>query len=228
MHFKAVLRGDGGNGQQGTENWKNFFVEIPFFFDSKVIVGRFGWDAEAKYYVNGDNVGNFAETGGFLGLDSVLTDLDVDAIGFEKSFGIGTIKGYVAHEDKGLIVYNDDDTVAAQDGGAWEFFGMGEFQFNEHFGLDLGFKALIGDNFEANTSTFDRDKSDSSALKFNNLWHVFAGLRFNFNEAVAFKAIYYHQKYSVETMVLAEQFLTARSGASLITWMTSPSIGQSC
>ena len=207
MHFKAVLRGDQGNGRQGTENWKNFFVEIPFFFDSKVIVGRFGWDAEAKYYVNGNNVGNFAETGGFFGLDSVLTDYDVDAIGFEKSFGIGTIKGYVAHEDKGISVYNEDLTVAEQAGGAWEIFGMGEFQFNEHFGLDLGFKALLGDNFEANTSTFDRNASDATALKFNNLWHVFAGLRFNFNEDIAFKAIYYHQKFSIDEWLMADDGL---------------------
>ena len=211
MHFYAILAGDNGNGQPGY--WKNFYVEIPFFFDSKLIVGRIGWDAEARYYVDGNDVGSFANTGGFFGLDSVLTDYDVDAMAFEKSFGIGTIKGYVAHENKTLGLYNDDFTVAEQSGGAWEFFGMGEFQFNEHFGLDLGFKALIGDNFEPDMNarflTLDAKKntSDQTALKFNNLWHVFAGLRFNFNEDIAFKAIYYHQKFSVDEWLMADDGL---------------------
>ncbi|MBQ3625859.1 MAG: S-layer homology domain-containing protein [Synergistaceae bacterium] len=207
MHFKAIIANT-GNGDP--IYWKNFYVDIPFFFDSTLIVGRFGWDAEAKYYVDGTNVGSFKNTGGYFGMDSVLTDYDVDAIGFQKNFGLGSVKGYIAHEDKNVAILNADNSVAAQAGGAWEFFGMGEFQFNEHFGLDLGFKAEKGDNFEPDMNVRLADKkntSDNTAVRFNNLWHIFAGLRFNFNEDVAFKAIYYHQKFSIDEWLMADDGL---------------------
>nr|MBQ6740332.1 S-layer homology domain-containing protein [Synergistaceae bacterium] len=184
MHFKAIIANT-GNGDP--IYWKNFYVDIPFFFDSTLIAGRFGWDAEAKYYVDGTNVGSFKNTGGYFGMDSVLTDYDVDAIGFQKNFGIGSVKGYIAHEEKNVAILNADNSVAEQAGRAWEFFGMGEFQFNEHFGLDLGFKAEKGDNFEPDMNVLadKKNTSDNTAVRFNNLWHIFAGIRFNFNDDVA-------------------------------------------
>ena len=220
MHFKAVLRGDSGNGAQAnSENWKEFFVEIPFFFDSTLIAGRFGWDAEARYYVDGNNVGSFKNTGGYFGMDSVLTDFDRDALGWKKSFGLGNVKGYIAHITESNAVKNYSKTVtvngidsngdaatvdvkATNEYKAWEIFGMGEFQFSEHIGFDLGFQGLIGDNAEpAKAYLYDaagNRKASSDLVRFKSMWTIFAGLRFNFNEDVALKAIYYHQKKNID------------------------------
>ncbi len=216
MHFKAIIA---NTGNEDPIYWKNFFVEIPFFFDSTLIAGRFGWDAEARYYVDGTNVGSFKNTGGFFGLDSVLTDIDRDALGWKKSFGIGNVKGYVAHISDGNAVkrysrtvtvdavdeYGDYTTVKLTDTDnykAWELFGMGEFQFNEKIGLDLGFQGLIGDNAEpARAYLYDlagNRKASSDLVRFKSMWTLFAGLRFNFTEDIAFKAIYYHQKKNID------------------------------
>ena len=87
MHFKAILRGDSGDGEQhNLQNWKEFFVEIPFFWDSTLTVGRFGWDMEEDYYLGGSTA--LPATGGYAGYDAFLTGRDLDAMGWSKSFGL--------------------------------------------------------------------------------------------------------------------------------------------
>ena len=48
--------------------WDRFYAEIPFFWDSKLTAGRFVWDMEDEYYVDGAT--GLETTGGFAGLDS--------------------------------------------------------------------------------------------------------------------------------------------------------------
>jgi hypothetical protein len=185
MHFRAVLRGDKGNGEQGSENWKNFYVDVPFFFDTTLTVGRFGWDMGSAYYLGGDTA--LPATGGFAAFDSILTDRDLDGLGVTKDFGLGSVRAYVAHP-KGEKFFGSPDGV---DYSAWEVFLMGKFQFTEQFGFDVGAQAFFGDNAEP--ARGNRAISDTS---LKNLWTVFGGLRFNFNENIAFKGIFYHQKWN--------------------------------
>ena len=118
MHFQAILRGDSGDGTQtNLQNWKQFFVEIPFFWDSMLTVGRFAWDMEDAYYITGDNLAGMENTGGLLGLDSYLTDRDLDALGWDKEFGLGRVSLYVAHDPnvRGINDGRDDPATGWMD-----------------------------------------------------------------------------------------------------------------
>ncbi|MCR5347636.1 MAG: S-layer homology domain-containing protein, partial [Fretibacterium sp.] len=206
MHFRATLRGDNGNGEQGAQNWKQFYVEIPFFYDTLLTVGRSGGDFGADYYLGGTT--GLPNTGGFAGTDSLLTDRDLDKLQVEKQFGMGKVTAYVAHPTEGKLgakreTYSVLDTnnilrrfSSSTNYSAWELFMMGKFQFNEQFGFDLGGQAFIGDNAEDNGVV--AGTGDASQTKFNNAWTIFAGLRFNFNPNVAFKGIFYHQKRDID------------------------------
>ncbi len=72
----------------------------------------------------------------------------------------------------------------------------GTFQFTEQFGFDLGGQAFIGDNAEWKKQNATTGNWEGQS--FNSLWTIFAGLRFNFNDAVAVKGIFYHQKAKTE------------------------------
>ena len=214
MHFRARLQGDGGNGADAGVTWKDFFIEVPFFYDTLLTVGKQQSDLGADYYLGGTTA--FSETGSFAGLDSVLTDTERDKFQLEKQFGMGKVLGYVAHPTVPLTDangYTSTETLKKSDGkdyvlttasgsfSAWELFLMGKFQFNEQFGFDLGAQAFFGDNAEDPTKAADR-KLDGTSKKFKDMWTVFAGLRFNFNENVAFKGIFYHQKWDVDQWLL--------------------------
>lgn len=208
IHFRAILRGDSGNGTQGgDENWKNFYVDIPFFFDSTLTVGRFTWDMGADYYLGG----TFAlpATGGFAAFDSILTDRDLDAVGWTKQFGLGSVRAYVAHPkvEKVTGKYQWVDgagtpftTTSHSDWGAWELFLMAQLQFTEQFGFDLGAQAFFGDNADLPLTGTDGTRSPAvrtqGDLAFKNMWTAFAGLRFDFNEHIGVKALYYRQKHN--------------------------------
>ncbi|MBQ9528432.1 MAG: hypothetical protein IJR68_12580 [Fretibacterium sp.] len=203
MHFVGLFDGNGAA-------WKHYYAEIPFFYDTLLTVGKTPDDYEADYYYGGTF--SAPATGGFAGLASTLTDRDIIKFQLEKQFGMGRILGYVAHENtpingqsfevdgagrwsskSGVASIAQTDAVA---GSAWELFLMGKFQFNEQFGFDLGFQGFFGDNAhpaDANLST-----TTPISLKFNDLYTIFAGLRFNFNENIAFKGVYYHQKNEVD------------------------------
>ena len=206
IHFRAILRGDSGRGRQGNdENWKNFYVEVPFFMDSTLWVGRFTWDLGSAYYLGGDFA--MPETGGFAAFDSVLTDRDLDALGWSKQFGLGSVWAYVAHPEMqgtGYDYVSWGSPSTAPDGtihypgrtphgfNAWELFVMAQLQFTEQIGFDIGGQAFIGDNAEW------QNNAGTSGMAFDNLWTVFAGLRFNFNDHIAFKGIFYHQSWSID------------------------------
>jgi hypothetical protein len=199
MHFRGLFDGD-------LATWKYFYAEIPFFYDTLLTVGKTPDDYEADYYFGGTT--SLPNTGGYAGLASQLTDRDIIKFQLEKQFGMGKVLGYVAHPDvptddgtydlsKTYIDRDGKDIVIKNSGTAtaWELFLMGKFQFNEQFGFDLGFQAFKGDNAEMPA---DYRKTDGNSKKFNDMWTVFAGLRFNFNENVAFKGIFYHQKWDVD------------------------------
>lgn len=189
MHFVGRLDGLGAT-------WSRFYVEIPFFWDSKLTAGRFVWDMEDEYYVDGAT--GVAATGGFMSLDSWLTDRPAEGLGWSKEFGLGSVHAYVAHPNVGGD--NDEaflyDPVAmeanvAENWGAWEFFLKGNFQFTEQLGFDVGVQAFLGDNAEPAAPAAGNFSLDS-------LWTVFGGLRFNFNDNIALKGIFYYQDYNAD------------------------------
>ncbi len=170
--------------------WSRFYAEIPFFWDSKLTAGRFVWDMEDEYYVDGAT--GVAATGGFMSLDSWLTDRRVDGLGWSKEFGLGGVHAYVAHPNTSAFLYDPAmGTTVDQNWGAWEFFLKGNFQFTEQLGFDLGVQAFLGDNAEPAAPAVND-------LSLDNLWTVFGGLRFNFNDSIALKGIFYHQQANVD------------------------------
>jgi len=209
MHFRGTIRGDSGKGTESSgENWHEFFVEIPFFWDTLLTVGKVGGDFGADYYLGGTT--GLPNTGGFAGLDSVLTDRRLDKFQLQKQFGMGKVTGYVAHPQDSALFGSDTTSYTVNDTAgnphtiststaysAWELFLMGKFQFNEMFGFDLGFQGFFGDDAEAANPATGATLATTST-KFRDLWTIFAGLRFNFNENVAFKGIFYHQKHDVD------------------------------
>ena len=74
----------------------------------------------------------------------------------------------------------------------WEFMVMAQLQFNEQFGFDLGAQGFWGDNAEPAAPNVVGD------LSFDSLWTIFAGVRFNFTDSVAFKGIYYKQSIDAD------------------------------
>jgi hypothetical protein len=178
-----------GNPGKGVV-FNKFYVEIPVWWDAKVTVGRFAWDKAAAYYLNGTT--NFTENMGW-GNDSWLTDRTVDGFGFQKSFGLGNVSAYVAHPSVG--VYTDYDSVTGAftnaSVSAWEVFAMGELQFTENFGFDIGGQAFFGDDSSTITA------GDLTG-ELDNLYTLFAGFRFDFREAIAVKGLYYYQDASYE------------------------------
>ncbi len=192
--FRARLRNEGsdhgGNADKdGTAAYfDRFYVEMPFFFDTRFTVGRFNWAWEGDYKIS------LPETGGWTG-DQLLTDWTFTGFGLTKDFALGKIEGAVAHPDKKLPIngfaFGDDGTLSN-----WMVMGRASLQFTEQFGFDLGGQAYFGDN----SDWFDRTRLDTThdGESFNSLWTIFAGLRFNFTDAVALKGVFYHQKANTE------------------------------
>ena len=173
-YFRARLSG-GGAGN--VANFDRFYVEMPFFFDTKFMLGRNNWAWEGAYKIDLPN------TGSWMG-DQILTDWGWAGFGLTKNFGLGTASIAFAHPDQ----YGDRLSAAWQR--AWMILAGAQLQFTEQFGFDIGGQAFIGDNAEQG-----RNPGDAA---FNNLWTIYAGLRFNFNENVALKGVFYHQKIDTE------------------------------
>lgn len=176
---------------------------MPIFWDMNLTVGRFLWDMEADYYLDG--------TTGFgthmsMGNDSWLTDRVIDGMGLQKSIGLGKLSFYVGHPEADLLGVRNQMARPADefwDGynniGMWEVFAMGQFQFTEQFGFDVGGQAFFGDDtadWTPGTNAFNVDEVD-----FDTLYTLFAGLRFNFNEQISFKGMYYYQDSGAEYRV---------------------------
>ena len=180
--FRARLRnenttrvnsdGDRVNGAY----FDRFYVDMPFFMDTTLTVGRWNWAWEGAYKID------LPMTGGWDG-DQILTDWTWDGLGLTKDFGMGVVNAAVAHPNK----WTTKD---------WMVLARGSFQFTEQFGFDIGGQAFIGDN--ADYKYFSTDDNRWHGAADNSMWTIFAGLRFDFNEAISFKGIFYHQKTNSE------------------------------
>ena len=176
--FRARARGD----DTAYVRWDRYYVEMPFFMDSRLLVGRQNWAWEGDYKIP------TKEVGGWTG-DQILTDWTWTGMGVTKNFGLGTAQIMAAHPDK--LGYED-----------WMLMARGTFQFTEQFGFDIGGQVFVGDNAEEYNGT----ATDANGNKlhqaydtsFNNMWTIFAGLRFNFTDSIALKGIFYHQKIDRE------------------------------
>ena len=202
--YQFVARLNGGDYAREVA-FDRFYVEMPFFFDSRLTLGRFAWNWEKDY-----KVGGIPATGSWLG-DTQITDWQWNGLGLTKNFGLGTVQAVVAHSGGDRYGMNNRaETIPTVDTfwNDWMFMLRGSFQFTEQFALDLGGQAFIGDNADRRYTDLDADGIPDSAnvgepyqngdIHFKNLWTIFAGLRFNFNENVAFKGIFYHQDMNLE------------------------------
>ncbi|MBQ7196953.1 MAG: S-layer homology domain-containing protein [Synergistaceae bacterium] len=193
--FRARLNG----GDNGTvANFDRFYAEMPFFFDTRLTVGLFSWNWESAYKVD-SNIGN-AETGGWHG-DAPITDWKWTGFGLTKNFALGNFQAVVAHVGEG-------DATEILNGGvrktglyaanakwyAWMLMLGFNMQFTEQIGLDLGAQAFIGDNAE-HWSAATPQLGDNALDKF---WTIWAGLRFNFNDNIGLKGVFYHQKMDTD------------------------------
>ncbi|MBQ7592798.1 MAG: S-layer homology domain-containing protein [Synergistaceae bacterium] len=193
--FRARLRNEGndhnGNagGSDGSAYMDRFYVEMPFFFDSRLTVGRFSWNWEGAYKID------LPETGGWNG-DTILTDWAWTGLGLTKNFALGSVSAVFAHPDKNMEGFDVYNAITAPNGihaSDWMIMLGTSLQFNEKIGFDLGAQAFIGDNAE--TPIAPHANGD---LSFNNLWTIFAGLRFNFTDDIALRGVFYHQKIDAE------------------------------
>ncbi|MDR1379154.1 MAG: S-layer homology domain-containing protein [Synergistaceae bacterium] len=185
-----------------------FNVEMPAYWDSTLTVGRFVWDSEAAYYMNGNDLLNVP----WLGNDGYLTDRYVDGLGVRKSFGLGKFSAYLARPQSGTLGGQDEHPWSM-----WEAFAMGEVQFTERFGFDLGVQYFGGDDSTAKRNSIDPatqkswvdadgvavKEGDQPGYRVNSIFTVFGGLRFDFSENIALKGIYYHQDANVDTSGVA-------------------------
>jgi hypothetical protein len=196
-YFQARFRADNGvnnnvaNGGDVVVRADRFFVEMPFFFDSRLTVGRFGWGWEKAYKVD-TNIGN-VQVGSFTG-DQIMTDFRWDGFGFTKNFALGTFQAVLAHPNR--ITWNTYAVNGDSNWANWALMLRGAFQFTEQVGLDLGGIVEIGDNAEQG-GTGNYAPNDAA---FDKFWQIYAGLRFNFNENIAFKGIFYHQKMDFDVL----------------------------
>ena len=195
--FAARLRDEeGGNGRLD-----RFFVEMPFFFDTKMTVGRFNWALEGDYKIS------LPGTGVWDG-DQILTDWTMTGFGVTKNFGLGMARVVFAHPsdrwsiggritDRNGNFYGSQTTVFD----LWMILPQVTLQFTEQIGLDLGAQVFVGDNAEQFTgldNNGDITEHRIGDVSFNNLWTVYGGLRFNFNDAIGFKGVFYHQEMDTE------------------------------
>ena len=203
--FRARLRNEQGNNGK-TDNgayMDRFYVTMPFFMDSRLTVGRFLYDKGKAYRLSAP------ATGSWLG-DSVLTDIPETGFALEKNFGLGSFLVYFSHSnrmpDGGAQVDAADPSTyvkpyATANQKTWEIFAMAEMQFTEQIGFDLGGQVFFGDN-ASTAPQFDNNRGEylnyAGDKNFKNLWTIFGGLRFNFNDNIAFKGIFYHQKINGE------------------------------
>jgi opacity protein-like surface antigen len=167
------LEGD----EEKKANYEQFYADFPFYWESTLTVGRFERDFEGDYRFQ---IGGATD----ISNEAWLTDRTVDGIAFGKSFGLGSLNFYVAHPTD--LPLWEDEAIAL-----WELAALAQFQFTEQLGLDIGGQAFFGDDgSKVELGDFEVD--------VDSLWTLFAGVRFDFNEAVGLKGIYYYQDASVK------------------------------
>ena len=184
--FAARLRND----DTSYARFDRFYVEMPFFFDTKMTVGRFNWALEGDYKIS------LPGTGVWDG-DQILTDWTFEGFGINKNFGLGMARIVAAHP-------SDRWTANGQTLDTWMIIPQATLQFTEQFGFDIGGQVLLGDNAETYPILADGSLDDvhgEGDFSFNNLWTVYGGLRFNFNDAIGLKGTFYHQKVNFERVI---------------------------
>lgn len=192
-HFAVRFNNDsnknGDKDPEGNTKADRFFVEMPFFMDSRFTVGRFARAWEGKYKVS-NNIGN-VETGSWHG-DQVMTDWAFTGFGVAKNFALGNVELIVAHPDGLNGQFGERDA----DWSAWMAMLGANFQFTEQIGFDFGAQVFGGDNSEEWTGTDAAGKTIPALgdTAFDKMWTVWGGLRFDFNDNIGFKGIFYHQK----------------------------------
>jgi hypothetical protein len=171
--------------------WSLFYVDMPFFMDTTLTVGKFDWDLEGGYRMSLPTIGEQS-------WGAALTDQRLTGFGIEKQFGLGNVRAYVSKGNSLFGTYKNKmgDTQETNSHtheidvsspySAWQAVLAGKFQFNEQFGFDLGVQYYAGDNAGADSTV-----SDTS---FDNMWTIWAGLRFDFNENIGFNGIFYSQQ----------------------------------
>ena len=202
FHFAARFNNDAADGNTKADR---FFVEMPFFMDSRFTVGRFSRAWEGKYKVS-NNIGDMA-TGTWTG-DQVMTDWGFTGFSVAKNFALGNVDFVVAHPDglngkfgsrrdrNGALVLDATNNEQANTWSAWMFMLGANFQFTEQIGFDFGAQVFAGDNAESWTG---RDANNNivpqnNDTAFDKMWTVWGGLRFDFNDNIGFKGVFYHQK----------------------------------
>jgi opacity protein-like surface antigen len=175
--FLYVRLEDGGDGVV----YDKFYVDVPFFWDTTLTVGRFDRDFEGDYRF---------QTGGATDIanEAWLTDRTVDGLGFAKSFALGSVNFYAARPGD-LPSLNPEEPFDL-----WELSALAQLQFTEQFGFDVGIQALFGD--DSSISALEDEE-----YKMNHTWTVFGGLRFNFNPNIAVKGIFYYQDKDTDLRV---------------------------
>ena len=196
---------------QGAENvtFDRFFVEMPFFFDSRLTVGRFVWNLEGDYKLG------LPGTGTWDGDSGIATNWEWDGFGLKKNFAIGSLSAVVAHPGNGdarrgianrnnLSVFRDANGNIVNTWSGYLFMLGFDAQFTEQIGLNLGGEVVIGDNAEDDiTYVNNQVQAGNNPLAFDKFWEVWAGLRFNFNDNIAFKGIFYHQAMDTDAATAA-------------------------
>ncbi|MDR2180438.1 MAG: S-layer homology domain-containing protein [Synergistaceae bacterium] len=197
IHFYARLNGESSRYTNTTREarFDRFYAEFPAFFDTKIIAGRALYDFEGSYYLDGKT--SFSKHMG-AGTDSWLGDRALDSFGIQKSWGLGSATFYVAHPLESIGEWTSLSM--------WEVAANAQLQFTEQIGVDLGVQAFLGDDAAV-------AKVEDISFKVNSLWTLYAGLRFDFNDSIGLKGIFYHQKTDVELEATGEEVDTDDSNA---------------
>ena len=190
IHFFTRIEGSNGNpygaGPRAGLQFTRFYVDFPVWGGAQMFVGRQVYDAvEAPYFLDsGSNP--FSKQMG-MGTDSWLYDRALDAVALRKTFGAGTAWFYATHSE---FDFNGTPNNATDNYGFWELYLAGQIQFSERFGFDLGVQYLFGDD---SAKQFDSNTGDG--LELSDIVTAFGGLRFDFNENIALKGMFYRQGF---------------------------------
>ena len=177
IRFMARVADDDASGAA----LSRFLVEFPFFFDTMLTVGRFGWNFEAPYYFATAGISDQFFTPWF-------TDVTHDGLGITRNFAFGNFAMFAARNITSPLIHGVDG-----ENERWALAGRLELHPTERFVLDLGIHAALGDDTTVTDFNSLFDDGDIANLDTTTFW---GGVRVNFNQDISFRGIYYHQRHS--------------------------------